>query len=427
MKRLWKAAILFMMFVMLAVLPAQAAGKEPADVKKLKVEAVTDSSVKLSWKRVSNATSYTVYRVNPETGSKKKIGTTEKTSCIVKKLKLDKEYTFQVFTNRKVKKKTYTSVNGSPYASITLHILQPAKVKKFRVGSYGNRSVYLKWNEAKNATGYQIYRYNEKTEKYKKVKTTSKTYYHMKNLTAGTTYKFKIRSYRKVDGQVVYSEFSKDIEAKIRKIDVASIRGRLFTATLKYDTKATVASTGKKITLRRGTTVGTETKATTGTIAAYTKENKKIKISASALYYGNLFITSTSDYYSKRQKEAFVNMKGYDSPTDYLIWINHHSCNVTIFKGSKGEWKQVKSYMCVVGKDTNTGMGMAKILKRGVKYGHPIIYFTWSNRLMAGNSFHARVDSNTRGALSGGCIRLQVDALRFINDNCADGTTVIRY
>lgn len=427
MKRFWKTVLLFLALAMLTVLPVQAAGKEPADVRKLKVKAVTDSSVELTWSKVSNATSYTVYRVNVETGAKKKIGTTAKTACVVKKLKLDREYTFQVFANRKVKKKTYTSVNGSPYASITLHILTPANVKKFRVGSYGNKSVYLKWNEAKNATGYQIYRYNEKTEKFKRIKTTSNNYYQVKNLTPGKTYQFKIRSYRKVDGQTVYSEFSDVIKAKIKKIDVASIRGRLFTATLKYDTKATVVSTGKKMTLKRGTRIGTETRPTSGTIVAYTAENKKIRLSASALSYGNLFITSTSDYYTKRQKEAFVNMKGYESPTDYLIWINHHSCNVTIFKGSKGEWKQVKSYMCVVGTETNTGMGYAKILKKGVKYGHPIIYFTWSNRLMAGNSFHARVDSNVRGALSGGCIRLQVDALRFINDKCDIGTTVIRY
>lgn len=429
MRRLWKTMLLFLTLAMLAVLPVQAASsKAPGDIKKLTVKAVSDSSVQLTWSKSAKATSYTVYRVNTETGALKKVGTTSKTTCIVKKLKLDTEYTFQVFASRKIKTKTYKNETGSPTASITLKILTPANVKKFRVGSYGNKSVYLKWNEAKNATGYQIWCYDEETGTYKKIKATEKTYCQIKKLTPGTKYKFKIRSYRKVDGQIKYSEFSDVITAKAKKIDVSSIRGRLFTAYVKYDVKAKVVSTGKKVTLKKGTTIGTEKKVYSGTITAYTTDNKAITVSASALSYGNLFITSTSDYYTKSQKEAFVNTRGYESPTDYLIWINHHSCNVTIFKGSKGEWKQVKSYPCVVGKDTNTGVGLAKILKKGVKYGgHPIIYFTWSNRLYNGNSFHARVDSNTRGAYSGGCVRLQVDALYFIRDYCDIGTTVIRY
>lgn len=428
MKRLWKTIVLFLIFAMLMVLPVQAAGKEPGNIKKLNLKAMTDTSVQLTWSKSANATSYTIYRVNKETGALKKIGKTAKTKCVIKKLKLDTEYTFQVFASRKVKNKTYTNETGSPTASIQLSILNPKAVSKFRVGSYGNKSVYLKWNEAKYATGYQIYRYDEKSGTYKKIKTTSGTAYQVKNLTVGETYQFKIRSYRKVDGQIEYSKFSDPLTAKAKSINISNIRGRLFTGYLKRDTNVTVVSTGKTVKLKKGTAVGTESRLTSGTITAYTKDNKKIKISASALSYGDLFITSTSDYYTKAQKEAFVNMKGYSSETDYLIWINLYSCNTTIFKGSKGEWKQVKSYECVIGKGTNTGLGLAKILKKGVKYsGLPIIYFTWSNRLDNGNSFHARVDSNTRGVYSGGCIRLQADALYFIRDNCDIGTTVVRY
>lgn len=428
MKRLWKGMLLFFTLVMMSVLPVQAAGNEPGNIRKLTIKAISDSSVQLSWSKASNATSYSIYRVNTETGEGKKIGTTKQTTCVVNQLKLDKEYRFQVFASRKIKKKTYTNTKGSPQTSITLHILQPEKATKFRVGSYGNKSVYLKWNKAKYATGYQVYCYNEEKGTYKKVKTTSDTGCQIKNLNAGKTYKFKVRSYRKVDGQIKFSKFSEVIQAKPKKIDIASIRGRLFAGYLKYDTKATLVSTGKKITLKKGTVVGTEKKLTSGTITAYTTENKKIKISASALTYDNLFVTATSDYYTKRQKEAFVNSKGYQSETEYLIWVNLYSCDTTIFKGEKGEWKQIKSYPCVIGKDTHTGLGLAKILKKDVKYGGlPIIYFTWSNRLDNGNSFHARVDSNIRGPYSGGCVRLEAEALFFIRDYCDIGTTVVRY
>ena len=92
MKRLWKTMLLLLTLAMLAVLPAQAASKEPGDIKKLQVKALTDTSVQLTWSKSANATSYTVYRVNTETGALKKVGTTTKTTCIVKKLKLDTVY-----------------------------------------------------------------------------------------------------------------------------------------------------------------------------------------------------------------------------------------------------------------------------------------------------------------------------------------------
>ena len=428
MKRFWKACILFLTLAIFTVLPVQSAGaasNTPGNIKKLTAKAVSDTSVQLTWSAASNATSYTVYRINTENGALKKIGTTSKTTCIVKKLATDTKYTFQVFASRKVKSKTYKNENGSPLASVSLQMLSPAGVKNLRVGSYGNKTIYLKWNAAKNATGDQVYRYSESKGKFVKIKTTSETSYQLKNLTAGEQYKFMVRSYRKVGSKIKYGEDSSTLTAKAKKIDVSSIRGRLFTGTLKRDATATVVSTGKKLKLKKGTRIGTETTGSSGTVTAYTSAGVKIKISGSNLSYGNLY--TTTKYYTKAQKEAFVNMKGYDSPTEYLIWVNHYTLNMTIFKGSKGEWKQVRSSPCVVGKYAHTGVGYAKILKKGTKYGRPIIYFTWSTRLDNGNAFHARIDSNTRAAASGGCVRLADADLYFINNNCGIGTTVIRY
>lgn len=427
MKRFGKTLAMLFVLAVLAVLPVQTvfAANAPGNVKKLKVQAVTDTSVKLTWTKASGATGYIVYRVNKETGALTRVGKTEKTSCIVKKLKLDREYTFQVRAYRKVKKKTYYSETDSPQASVTLALMKPGKVTKLRVASYGNKTAFLKWNEADNATGYAIYRYNESTETYKRIARTKETSYLAKKLSVGKTYKFKVAAYRKVQGQTEYGADSNVVSAKGKKVDISKIKGRLFTAVMKSDGKAKVVGTGRTITIKAGTKIAA-TSESQGEITAYLmKDGTKIKIKGSYLSTGNLH--TTKKLYTKSQKETFVNVKGYSSPSKYLIWINQYTLTVTIFKGSKGEWRQIMSDPCVVGAYGHTGVGVYSIKKKTTHYGGPCIFFTWSTRLGSGNAFHKRLDGNTQAPVSGGCVRLGDGILNFINANCPIGTTVVSY
>lgn len=427
MKRFGKTLAMLFVLAVLSVLPAQTvfAANAPGNVKKLKVQAVTDTSAKLTWSKASRATGYIVYRVNEETGALKKVGKTDKTSCIINKLKLDREYMFQVRAYRQVKKKTYYSEEDSPAATITMELMTPGRVKNLRVGSYGNKSAYLKWDEAKNATGYAIYRYNESTEKYKRIARTKDTSYMAKKLSVGETYKFKVAAYRSVQGQTAYGAESKVVKAKGRKVDISRIKGRLFSAVMKSTGKAKVVETGRTITISAGTKIAA-TSQSQGEITAYLmKDGTKIKIKGSYLSTGNLH--TTRNLYTKDQKEAFVNVKGYSSPSQYLIWINQYTLTVTIFKGSKGEWKQIMSDPCVVGAYGHTGVGVYSIKKKTTHYGGPCIFFTWSTRLGSGNAFHKRLDGNTQAPVSGGCVRLGDGILNFINANCPIGTTVVSY
>ncbi len=427
MKKFLKALASMLVMAVLFILPVQTAlaANTPGNVKQLKVQAVSDTSVKLTWTGASGATGYIVYRVNTETGALTKVGTTTNTSTTVKKLKVDKEYTFKVRAYRKVKKKTYYSTADSPRASITLSMLTPAKVKNLRVGSYGNKTAYLKWNEAKNATGYAIYRYDASTEEYKRIAKTTDTTYLAKNLKVGTTYKFKVRAYRKVQGQTKYGDYSETVSAKGKKVDISNIKGRLFSAVMKTNGKAKVASTGKTITIAAGTKIAATSQSQAEITAYLMKDGTKIKIKGSYLSTGNLHTSKKS--YTKSQKEAFVNVKGYSSPSKYLIWINQYTLTLTIFKGSKGEWKQVMTDSCVVGAYGHTGVGVYSIKKKTTHYGGPCIFFTWSTRLNSGNAFHKRIDANTQAPVSGGCVRLADGILNFMNANCPIGTTVVSY
>ena len=148
---------------------------------------------------------------------------------------------------------------------------------------------------------------------------------------------------------------------------------------------------------------------------------------------GGLAMAVSYDYYSTRVKEQYVNTRRidgqlyYSSNTNWMIWISQYTGCVTVFQGSTGKWKAVREKPCVFGADGHTPPGKFSILAypRETVNGRPVIYFTWNEAKYWGNAFHCRVDGNTWGPYSHGCVRLADSDLYFIANNCPVGTTVI--
>ncbi len=63
--------------------------------------------------------------------------------------------------------------------------------------------IYLYWSGVEGATGYRVYKYNEKTKEWEKIKSTKNTYYTVKNLKSGKTYKFAVKAYTKIDADTI--------------------------------------------------------------------------------------------------------------------------------------------------------------------------------------------------------------------------------
>ncbi|MDO4323078.1 MAG: fibronectin type III domain-containing protein [Lachnospiraceae bacterium] len=428
MKRLSKSLILFFMLMVLTLIPAQssmAASKYPAKVTKLKAKVTSDTSVQLSWSKVSGATGYSIYSVDTATGQEKKIATTKSTSCVIKNLGIEQTYKFQVYAYKKVGKKTYKSKSASNAVTIRTKMSVPGAVKNFRVVCYGDESVFLAWSAASNADKYIIYKYNAESQTYEKTASTDETNYQVKNLTEGEKYYFKIQAYHAAQGKEAYGAISDHISATAKKIDVSAVHGRYLNATVKKSTTVTVKSTGEKMTLSKGTAI-IATKKGSSTITAMLKNGTQISVKGSNLTYGNLHTTKST--YSTEQKEAFVNSRGYSSSTNYLIWVNQYTLQTTIFKGSKGAWKVVRTMNCVVGQYGKTTQGVFKILKqRSTLNGRPVIYFTYNSKLKVGNAFHTTFNKYTRAAVSGGCVRLTPSNLAYLDKTCPVGTTVVSY
>lgn len=71
-----------------------------------------------------------------------------------------------------------------------------------------NSSLKVTWNKIENAQGYLVYR-KINSGSWKRVKTTSSTYYEDKNVKVGYTYTYTVKAYRKVDGKNIYSSYDK--------------------------------------------------------------------------------------------------------------------------------------------------------------------------------------------------------------------------
>ncbi|MGN1194572.1 MAG: leucine-rich repeat protein [Acutalibacteraceae bacterium] len=171
----------------------------------------TTTAIKATWKAVTGASGYKVVIYK---GSKavKSVYTT-KTS-----------YTFSNLskgTTYKVRVTAYKTIDGkkvlsSVYTDLTTATKPGTPTLKVTAGS---KKAALSWNKQTGATGYVVYMSTSKNGTYKKVATvkgSSKVTYTKTGLTKGSTYYFKVRAYKTVDGKNIYGSYSSAKSVKVK-------------------------------------------------------------------------------------------------------------------------------------------------------------------------------------------------------------------
>ena len=172
----------------------------------LKASSVTTSSVKLSWSKVSGATSYVIYRsTNGKTWTKVKIVTG--TSYTVTGLSSGTAYQFKVVAYGS-KIKTY-----GDYSSVVKGITTVGKVEGLKATSRKKTSITVTWDKERGAAGYVVY-VSTDGKKWTKVATTSKNTVTASGLTKNKYHYFKVRAYSKATGSTVYGAYSANLKAK---------------------------------------------------------------------------------------------------------------------------------------------------------------------------------------------------------------------
>lgn len=156
------------------------------------------TTIKVSWKKVSGATKYTVYRATSKNGTYKALKTTTSTYYSSTKLTCGKTYYFKV-----------KAVSGSKSATSSVVSKKAVPAKVTGLGTTATCStIKLSWSKQSGVSGYQIYYKTTKNGSYKKLASTSSNTYTVKGLSVGKTRYYKVRSYKKVGSKYYYGSFS---------------------------------------------------------------------------------------------------------------------------------------------------------------------------------------------------------------------------
>lgn len=184
--------------------------EQPIELKgslKLKASKAAASSVRLRWNKITGAAGYRVYRYAASARRYERIATlgADKTVYTCKDLTAGTTYRFRVAA--------YINEGGSAVdkkkENVTVST-RPAKptIKAVRKTA---KKVTVSWSRVNGSSGYEIYMSAKKNSGYKKIKTVTggkKGSYIKGGLKAGKTYHFKVRAYRKVNGQKIYGGYS---------------------------------------------------------------------------------------------------------------------------------------------------------------------------------------------------------------------------
>lgn len=166
--------------------------REAAPAKPATVKNFGSTHLILKWDAYKNADGYKIYRYDTKRQKYK----------LFKKIKNGKQTTYKYPRQSGGNSLLATAYKGSKEYSVKNPIIS---------------GVRLRWSKNTTATGYQIYRRDSKTGKYKKIKTIGKastTSYTASGHKRGVIYTYKIRAYKTVNGKTTYSSFSDELSLK---------------------------------------------------------------------------------------------------------------------------------------------------------------------------------------------------------------------
>ena len=174
-------------------------------VKNAKVTSTTGTWITLEWAKNDKATSYSIEQYKG--GKWTVIATTKNNTTLkftVKGLKNDTTYSFRI--------RAYKTAGASNVYSDYVRIAGKTRIPNvatFKGSAVSQSAVKLDWSKNDKATGYVIEQY--KSGKWTVLATTKNNTtltFTVKGLAKGTTYSFRIKSFRKTGGTTEFSEYA---------------------------------------------------------------------------------------------------------------------------------------------------------------------------------------------------------------------------
>lgn len=189
----------------------------PKNLKAAVIETdylLIDYTVKLTWTKSALNYDYDIYRSTKKDSGYVKIDTVFECEYEDTDVKPGVTYYY------KVKSANYfwdDKEGENPMSNIAkVYVL--SNMKNVKVTRKNNSTAQISWAKISSATGYEIYQYDSSKKKYVLVKTITSnnvTTYNRTGLVKGTTYYFKVRAYRTIDGVKYYNLYSDQVSIKM--------------------------------------------------------------------------------------------------------------------------------------------------------------------------------------------------------------------
>ncbi len=194
----------------------------PKQVKGVKAKSEGYNRVKISWSEYHGISGYKVYRSTDRVHFNciAVLEDSDITSYVDRKAVCGKQYYYRV---RSYKERTSNVYYGA-MSNIVDGMANLAKPTLLLAANASEQAVTINWERVSGANGYEVYqtdkKVNGKAEGYSQVATIENAgtlTYTASNLNAKKTYYYKIRAYRVVDGEKVYSNYSNVKGAYVKK------------------------------------------------------------------------------------------------------------------------------------------------------------------------------------------------------------------
>ena len=308
----------------------------------LKSNTLSNSKIKLKWKKVKGASGYTVYM--RKNGKYNKVADAKSTTYTVKKLPNATRENFKVRAYKKVKgKKIYGS-----YSSNWNTATNPQPCKGLKVSSVNSDSVKLSWMKI-GCTNYRVFQYIG--GEWKEIGKTTGTSYTVKKLTPQTEYRFKIRACKKDDKKKNYNHYGKHSKVVTVTTSVGKVTGAqsntLNNSEISLSWNSVSGADGYSVGMRKNGVYNevadvTETTAKVSGLPNATRESFKIRAysivngSKQYGYWSDSLATATNP-----QRAKGLNVSSVTESSITLSWDKIGCNEYVIYKDNGDNWAEV--------------------------------------------------------------------------------------
>lgn len=179
-------------------------GKTVANTTITSLASVNSKALKVTWKKISNATGYEIYRSTKADSGFKKIASVKSSTAkyVDNTVKSGKKYYYKIVTLGKLNGQKITS---SYSKTVSFRALQQVTISS--VKTTNQDTLKIKWKKVSGATQYKIYRATSSKGSYKKIATVkassaSTQSYTDLSVKNGKTYYYKVQAYSSEDGVI---------------------------------------------------------------------------------------------------------------------------------------------------------------------------------------------------------------------------------